>query len=78
VTGGPCGTDEEASKCFLLDQMRDETKPISSRTLAERIAKAEGKDGRDRKLIKRSRQARRQEPQAATSAGAHQVGLHPA
>ena len=38
-------------KRFLLDQMRDETKPISSRTLAERIAKAEGKDGRDRKLV---------------------------
>ncbi len=38
-------------KRFLLDQMRGETVPISSRTLAERIATAEGKDSRDRKLV---------------------------
>lgn len=31
--------------------MRGETAPISSRTLAQRIATAEGKDNRDRKLI---------------------------
>src|SRR5258705_386889 len=36
-------------KRFLLDQMRGETAPISSRELAERIATAEGKDSRDRK-----------------------------
>ena len=38
-------------KRFLLDQMRGETAPISSRALAERIATAEGKDSRDRKLV---------------------------
>ena len=38
-------------KRFLLDQMRQETAPISSRVLAERIATAEGKDSRDRKLV---------------------------
>ena len=38
-------------KRFLLDQMRGETAPISSRTLADRIATAEGKDNRDRKLV---------------------------
>ena len=40
-------------KRFLLDQMRGETAPISSRVLAERIATAEGKDkdSRDRKLV---------------------------
>ena len=34
-------------KRFLLDQMRGETAPISTRALAERIATAEGKDSRD-------------------------------
>lgn len=38
-------------KRFLLDQMRQETAPISSRALAERIATAEGKDKRDRRLV---------------------------
>lgn len=38
-------------KRFLLDQMRQETGPISSGTLAERIATAEGNNSRDRKLV---------------------------